>query len=152
MVPVRELSGDSAEIREHLSARDEQALKDDDKVSPQFDRVKQALKEIGNIKDKKEGESSSDDFLIGAELEKFEGVLKKVQNHRDIVKTYHYKLEELGSHSSSSPSQESVPEPQKQVIFVQGKRTTIDRIAPPSGGISGMLSSNKAEVQKMPHD
>lgn len=47
-----ELNGDSASIKEHLKAKDEQALQDDEKVSPHFDRVKQALKEITNQRDK----------------------------------------------------------------------------------------------------
>ena len=39
-------------------------------------------------------------ILMGDELTKFEGLLKKIQNHREIVNTFEIKIEELEQNAS----------------------------------------------------
>ena len=80
---------------------------------------------------------------MSKELEKFEGLFKKVQNHRDIVKNYEDAIDELNESSSSlsvseKESEQSKEEAKPQVVFVQGKRATI---------LNGEIVDNLAALQ-----
>ena len=62
---------------------------------------------------------------MGDELTKFEGLLKKIQNHREIVNTFEIKIEELEQNASdiNRPviEQDQDHETEK-VIYVKGVR------------------------------
>ena len=91
-----------------------------EKVSPHYQRVTAALKEVESIKKLATEEIAP--ILMSEELEKFEGLFKKVQNHRDIVKNYEDAIDELNESSSQSVSEknseESKVEAKPQVVFV----------------------------------
>ena len=101
-----------------------------EKVSPHYERLSAAMKEVENLKLLAKEEAPS--ILLGDELTKFEGLLKKVQNHRDIVKTYEMAIDEFQSNSnegsdvdSGTVDQKNEDDQQEQIIYVQGRRTTI---------------------------
>ena len=57
------------------------------KVSPHYERIAAALKEVESLK-KKEGDKIDlppSILMQDDELTKFEGLLKKIQNHREVV-------------------------------------------------------------------
>ena len=104
------LAPDQEEIKQHLK---EQKLKEDklrekegggedaghdassmEKVSPHYERISAALKEVEHLKTT-ERTDVRPSMLMGDELSKFEGALKKIQNHREIVNTFEIKIEEL---------------------------------------------------------
>jgi len=69
-----------------------------EKVSPYYDKLMNALKKVESTK--ASGRKPSK-LLVQEDLEMFEGLLKKVQNHREIVTNYEIKLDEMGGRSSN---------------------------------------------------
>ena len=47
-------------------------------------------------------------LFFDEKVEKFEGLLKSVQNHRNVVQTFEMKLDELHSHSKTSEESEEM--------------------------------------------
>ena len=64
-----------------------------------------ALKEIENLK--KTTTEDIPSILMDYDIEKFEGLLKKVQNHREIVKNYEEAYDELSGSEKNSVSKQS---------------------------------------------
>ena len=66
-------------------------------------------------------------MLIQEDVDRFEGLLKKIQNHREIVNTYEIKLEgKEGQIESSVEPVEPVPETIPTVIYQKGRRIILD--------------------------
>ena len=66
-------------------------------------------------------------MLIQEDVNRFEGLLKKIQNHREIVNTYEIKLEgKEGQIESSVEPVEPVPETIPTIIYQKGRRITLD--------------------------
>ena len=57
-------------------------------MSPHYERISAALKKIENLKDE-ERVDMTPSLLIGDELSKFEGMLKKIEYHRKIANTFY---------------------------------------------------------------
>lgn len=66
-----------------------------EKVSPHYKRIAAALQEVENLKLEEKKSEQRPSILLGDELTKFEGLLAKIQNHREIVNTFEIKIEEL---------------------------------------------------------
>ena len=70
-------------------------------------------------------------LLVSEDIERFEGVVKKVLDHRTIVEKFEKELEERENNSSSGLTTEDLEEEDSkeekppQVIYVQGQRQTI---------------------------
>ena len=146
------LAPDQEEIKQHLAEQKmkEQKLKaqdggDDDadqaassieKVSPHYERISAALKEVEHFKTKERADVAPS-MLVGDELSKFEGALKKIQNHREIANKYEDKRQKFSQDAE-------VKEESEKVIYVQGKRQTI-------GGV-GNNDKKKSEQVMTPQD
>lgn len=64
--------------------------------SPHYERIAAALKEVENIKKKDASKAKRPpSILLGDELQRFEGLLKKIQNHREIADVVEMKIEEI---------------------------------------------------------
>ena len=59
-----------------------------EKVSPHYERVMKALEEAEQIKESTISASKTPNFLLGDAVQHFEGVIKELNDHRKVVKTF----------------------------------------------------------------
>ena len=95
-----------------------------------------AIKEVETLKEKRDKEVNREEMptlFMKDQIDKFEGLLKKVQNHREIVREFEVKVEEFTHESAKQTVKESEKEDtEPKVIYVQGKRQTIVKGVPVS--------------------
>jgi len=72
-----------------------------DKVSPHFAKISASLNALENANKKVQPS-----ILVGDELQRFDGLIKKIQNHREIVRNFEIKREETVSGVGLSTSEE----------------------------------------------
>ena len=118
-----DMRNDTEAIKEHVDGRKSNVL---DKFSPHYDKIVKALNEVDQLKNlaPKDVEPI---LIIGEEIERFEGLLKKVQNHREIVNTFEDKIEQYETSESGSSVQElkSKQPDQPTFVYVKGKKQTL---------------------------
>lgn len=78
-------------------------VSDIDKISPHYERLRKALDEVEKMNKKSpvHQASAGPTLLVSDDIERFEGVIKKVLNHREVVEKFEHELEEREKRSSS---------------------------------------------------
>ena len=81
-----------------------------------------AIKEVETLKEKRDKEVNREEMpslFMKDQIDKFEGLLKKVQNHREIVREFEVKVEEFTQESAKQTVKESEKEDtEPKVIYV----------------------------------
>ena len=70
-------------------------VSDIDNISPHYERLQKALNEVEKIHKNKSPvqAAAGPSLLVSEDIERFEGVVKKVLNHRTIVEKFEKELE-----------------------------------------------------------
>ena len=123
---------DADAIKEHVDGRNKSNNNQLDKFSPHYDKIVKALNEVDKLKNWATKDEAPI-LIIGEEIDRFEGLLKKVQNHREIVNTFEDKIDQCGSDESGSSVRDLLIKEQPDqptFVYIKGKRQTLIDGAP----------------------